>query len=733
MSSYLTNTFLNLIKNQIVSELEKRLKQFVDISKNDIDVELGEKGHLELKNVRIKPDALAESKIPLQVVDGTVDSISIEVPTEKVMKVLWNTLFTTKNIDEAIQEIGTIQITISGVTFSVKPYETLDFDTKTNDERKPNILSQSETADTLSLNRSNDLQTKETLKKEIEAANKRFNDRLGLEQEKSAKIKSEAADTFFRNRLNDRAVRWDLPFDKNIDDGANKRSAFRIVSILFARLLEIQVEHVHIKYSDSISNPQSPFQLGILLEQFHFGRCMRPCCAKSSVATSTNASDTPTPIQPSLPIQPTSSSLTAASSVPSSGLEDSSSNTAKISKEEEQKTQEAIVRSTDNIHFNHNIVKWNGLYVYIIPLKDAYTPASIPSALSDGSDDENIVYKISDIPSNVEKVTYLQKLTSIAEWSKLHIPVLQFIIRDISGAVTLSRHLLKTIVSSDDPPSNGIDVYIENLHIELRESQFAHLRALSSYKSHVARFARYKSIPRPENKHVPLLTTEQHNALREYLYIRRIHYYYKEGMAKQLSAIPKAEEQEQNQSTVNGRSNEKNKEDITGVSFTTNSDTNVDNLTGIIDDGDDETDTVKGKSSEVNDIPADSTTNVPPVLPVLSPSAAINSSSKKEYPEEILILVKDNLPPIPEDPYTLISAELKKTINDRARAWCNFAKACVLRDIREITRKSVQDSLPKVKIREKYIEEFRHVWDEVYGPLIIPPIVLPSFSIINVV
>ena len=223
------------MSNAIASMLENKLKGFVDVNRNNIEVQLTT-GYVRLTNLKIKTDALSSFKIPLQVIDGVVNSISVRIPIGDVLNAIWQVRTWGVDIEDILYTIGPIQVQVEGITFSIMPYESLDFQINAYEEI-----------------------------------------------EKMIQNKFLAADNAFRNRLNDRATRWNLPYGTNITD--NNSSVISIVSMIFTRLVQIQVKHIHIKYSDSISDPESPFQLGILLEDFHYGPCTNPCCAKATTTT----------------------------------------------------------------------------------------------------------------------------------------------------------------------------------------------------------------------------------------------------------------------------------------------------------------------------------------------------------------------------------------------------------------------------------------------------------------
>lgn len=707
----------NPLKFFVHTLLAGALEPFVVLTWDNFQLQVLE-GVVRFTNVKLRQDALSSLKIPLAVSDGVIGSMSVQIP--------WTTTALAQflqGVDADEINMGPIQLNIDDVRFSVKPLESIDFEINA--------------------------------KQELEAAIKR---------------KLEAANRLWRQRLVDRIERWAIDVSNHpgmaslssassaAGDGTgdSATAAYRArAQALVMRLLTVSVKHVHVQYSDTISDPERPFRLGLILNELRYGPCAEVCCARNSNSSGGNvgaAANTPGAATAASP-----NPLGAATTSGTAGATTPHVSSPFVSQQMLQGTgpdqlpsliSASLRPEGQRVHFTHKHLHWDGMHLYIVPTGtssnvvsaaasdvpaaspttaqtaatnpdstasaagivsgrslpasrreigsgDAFASVPVPTsatptatltpitlsdslpapaadsaASADGSGSATVDFRGGVSRSQVELLQARQTNSTasrpdtvrivgsdfLSSWIGVDAHTLQFVLYEVSGAVTLTQHALH-VASKFDPPQQRIDAHVDALHLEIQESQFAHIRALLSYGSHVARFARYRQFQsvRPSNRRVQFLSAEQQQQLHGYLIHRRLR--------AAIAAL------------------------MQRGSFTS---------------------------------------NAPAGTPTLS--ASISSPTSADGASEA-VAAEDDF-----DPYASLAPGTLAAIRVRARSWWKFAISCVVHDLRESSgsKKRVLDAATKVEIRNRYIRLFRQEWCDSGRPLVVPQSTLPGFSVLSV-
>ena len=430
----------NPVKYLYLSILRRVLGDFVqELGLEHFDISIVA-GKARIYNLRLKPDALDALKLdlPVRIVDGVLEHLSLTVPyrVDTIYALYYGTDLDVGKLNMPVQ------LSIHGIRVTLQPRDSFDDDTDPSFDAVAVAAA-------------------------VDAAIKR---------------KIASVNAAWEARMEARLQRTHLSGDDATSDLGE-----RLVAILM-QSLRVTVKRVHLQYEDAISEPSSPFQIGLLLNQLSYGPCSGPCC-QGNVAPAT-----------SVPVDATAGMQSAAggAAADSNGSNRGTPRAEPASPTSSSSASNPSFEHSGNSHvrFKHNSAHWSGLFVYINALS-----ASEVTPVGDGN----------SAPTAQRSVP-----SQLLEWAGLNATTLQLVVNDVSGAIRVAEQLSSGSSSADDPPQLSVEAHIEGLHLSLIESQLKHVRSIWTYARTVQKFARYRrlGVRPPRNKHQPFLSSEQAVLLR---------------------------------------------------------------------------------------------------------------------------------------------------------------------------------------------------------------------------
>jgi Vacuolar sorting-associated protein 13, N-terminal len=330
--------------------------------------------------------------------------------------------------------------------------------------------------------------------------------------------------------------------------------------------------------------------------------------------------------------------------------------------------------------FFHKSLSWEDAHVYVSPMaREGALSSSAPPPASSGP-----------------------AATSLM-WAQLDEQSLQFLLRLPKGAARLTQQLQRPS-SADDPPRLSADVFISSVRCEIREAQFSYLRALASYARLLQRRERYRKYARPKESGKALLSPVQAGALNKLLMSGRLRSAIRRRPAAVSAAAAAAA--------------------AAAASAALAAPANIDKLA------------VANLETEMSQSEVQ--------LGLVDSSVDLAAARTRSYhiraAEPLSEPSAPSIAPLSRWEIDGVSPSVVARIRERARGWWCFARDCVLGDIRgRVGNKSLVHSTRQTSevLRQRCIE----VWTSLYAleaatdeapRIIVPPLILPGFSIVAV-
>jgi N-terminal region of Chorein or VPS13 len=762
MATFFSNVgsfFANPIKAAYFSILSSILSKFVDdFSSDNFDISIIS-GKVKFTNLKLKTDFLESLDLPISIKEGTLESLSLALPwTVSVLFKIYN--------GEDISSISMepILLTIEKVKINISTYESLQDVYSEKKKKEFNLAEEIDAA----------------IKKKLKLLQSKWNSRLI-----SRSYRLGLTNFNLNKRSEDEETSAELPFSERI---ANVLLKFLHISI---KQVHIQYEDTHsdVQKPFHLGAVLSSFYYGPCGDiccknpkQLQ-GSSSNSSSAAGSHGSSPSSTDLPGGADPGAgfphPSATNSASLhereSSSSSVPSSDPPSLHSHSASV--------PSSSLGGSNVIRFQHNWAQWDGLNIYLNSL------APITPASSESTNEKREVKK-STLPKRLpQKLS--PRIIEQLKWTGLPLDQVSLLLADVSGAVKVTQQSLrpglglsrfdrsftlppnlasnstsiellaensvknpqsssvmsevnsqltansalasvqkkskstaetlnvadiyKSIanvnaassklldstsplsmsnelihvggISIFDPPRLSIEVHVQGINISIVESQFVHILALSTYFQQYATFARYRRFKKPTRKFEKILNEEESQALHAHLDWRL-------------------------------RDAERKQKRKTG-------------------------------DNAVIPMPEDAPFNAtlsltpdPTPLPGLEEDTDLAGGTKAtsflERPEI--------------DPVFRISPFKQNAIKTRATEWWRWAISCVRYDIalgvntikgseanvRNFTRASENidfDSQlkerPENQWKSRYVKLFKADWNRKWGHLLIPPMILPSFSVVS--